>query len=88
MDWTWDPDKAAANERKHGIPFEAAVFALDDGHALTLPDPHPDGDRWRTIGQARALLLFVVHTWPDTPPGRIISAREATPRERRDYENG
>ena len=87
MEWTWDSDKAEANRRKHGIRFEAAAFALADPRALTLPDPHPDDDRWRTLGRVRRLLLFVVHTLPDTPPGRIISAREATPREQRDYES-
>ncbi len=55
---------------------------------MTKPDPHPDGDRLRTIGLAGTITLFVVHTWPEfnkdagEEVGRIISARKATPRER------
>jgi|SRR5712672_1786486 uncharacterized protein len=58
------------------------------------PDPHPDGDRWHTIGLVAPVLLLVIHTWPevefhgDEPVGRIISARKATAHERRAYEEG
>ena len=88
MEWTWDPDKAEANRRKHGIRFEAAAFALADPLADSRTDWHPDGDRVRTFAHAGPLLLIIVHTLPDRDPGRIISAREATPRERRQYEAG
>lgn len=77
MRWTWDPDKAAG---------AAAVF--DDALHLSKPDPHPDGDRWNTIGKVGPVLLLVVHTWPegDDEVGRIISARKATAHERKAYE--
>jgi uncharacterized DUF497 family protein len=91
MRWTWDPEKAAVNLRKHRLPLSAAEAALTDPLALSVPDPHPDGDRWVTLCQAQeGPVLFVVHTWPDDPeePGRIISARKATRRERKAYENG
>jgi len=57
------------------------------------PDPHPDGDRWHTIGLVGLVLLLVVHTWPEgsdegEPIGRIIGARKATAHERRAYEEG
>jgi uncharacterized protein len=58
------------------------------------PDPHPDGDRWQTIGLVGPVLLLVVHTLPEGDPeddettGRIISARKATTRERKAYEEG
>jgi len=90
--WTWDPDKAAANRLKHGLSFETAVLVFDDPFHASRPDPHPDGDRWHTIGPVGPVLLLVVHTWPadaeDEQVGRIISARKATAHERRAYEEG
>ena len=92
MHWTWDADKNRSNERDHGFDFETAVLEFRDELAMTRPDPHPDGDRLRTIGVIGAATLFVVHTWPEfnedagEDVGRIISARKATPRERRKYE--
>ena len=92
MPWTWDAAKAIANKRKHGISFDLATRVFGDPFALTLSDPCPDEERWRTIGKpssANSLLLFVVHTWPDDDDiGRIISAREAVPSERKAYEEG
>jgi uncharacterized DUF497 family protein len=92
--WTWDPAKAAANRAKHGLSFETAVHVFDDPLQASKPDPHPDGDRWHTIGLVGPALLLVVHTWPEAglpgeePIGRIISARKATAREREAYEEG
>jgi uncharacterized protein len=87
MDWTWDPRKAAANLAKHGVLFETAVLVFDDPHLIFGPDPHPDDDRWQTIGMVSLATLFVVHTEiDDDGTGRIISARPATASERRTYE--
>jgi uncharacterized DUF497 family protein len=88
--WTWDPDKDAINLRKHRLPLSVGEVALADPLALSQKDPHPDGDRWVTLGQAGSVLLCIVHTWPDAndAPGRIISARKATRQERRAYEDG
>jgi uncharacterized protein len=67
---------------------------FDDPLALTMPDPHQDGDRLRTVGMIGAVTVFVVHTLPEFDPnegedvGRVISARKATPREGRAYEEG
>jgi uncharacterized DUF497 family protein len=89
MGWTWDPIKAATNRRKHGVSFEVAAFVFGDPLILSQPDPHPDGDRWQSLGAVGGVVLFVVHTWPDDESdGRIISARRATPHERRNYEEG
>jgi uncharacterized protein len=92
LHWTWDPRKAATNRVKHGLSFETAALVFDDPLHASKPDPHPDGDRWQTIGLIGCVLLLVVHTWPgikdDEPVGRIISARKATPRERKAYEEG
>ncbi len=93
MGWTWDEAKAAANLRKHGVSFEMAERVLGDPFAVTLPDPYPDEERWRTIGApspTSPAVLFVVHTSfnDDFGGGRIISARRALPHERKVYEEG
>lgn len=91
MNWTWDPAKAKRNFEKHKVSFELAERALGDPFAITVPDPCPDEERWRTLGSPSAdgvVILYVVHTWPsgEEEIGRIISARRATARERLDYE--
>jgi uncharacterized DUF497 family protein len=86
LSWTWDDNKAVANCLQYRVAFEAAVFALDDPSARYELDEHPDGDRWQTLGQVGPNVLLVIHTWPDQGVGRIISARLATPLERRLYD--
>ena len=62
--------------------------------SVTLEDPYPREQRWRTIGMVGTQVVMVVHTWPDFDTetgdqiGRIISARKATRREREAYEEG
>jgi uncharacterized DUF497 family protein len=87
VNFEWDSAKAAANFVKHGIAFADAVFVLEDDFALTIPDPGSQSEeRWITLGMdALARLLVVVYTWRGEKV-RIISARPATPRERREYE--
>ena len=89
----WDPQKAAENATKHGVAFETAATVLRDPLALTVYDSahSDDGERWATLGSAEnGRLLVVIHTFEETGPAnaivRIISAREATRRERADYE--
>jgi uncharacterized DUF497 family protein len=92
--WTWQDEKNRTNKRDHGLSFETAQLVFNDELAVSRPDPHPDGDRWQTVGLAGTVFLFVVHTWPEPDPetgnetGRIISARRATTHERRAYEEG
>lgn len=89
MEFTWDADKARRNFAKHGVSFEAASLVFDDPMIVSEPDPHPDGDRWRSIGRAHLSVLFVVHTMIESDGRiRIISARRATPSERKRYEDG
>ena len=94
MRWTWDQVKNESNLRSHGLSFEAAVYVFDDPMAATQEDPYPYEQRWRTIGMVGTQVVMVVHTWPDIRPetgeqnGRIISARKATRRERKVYEEG
>ncbi len=94
MSWVWTDEKNRTNRRDHGVSFETAILVFDDPLAASRPDPHPDGDRWQTIGSAGPVTLFVAHTEPMLDPlsgretGRIISARKATSHERRVYEDG
>ena len=96
MRWIWDPEKNRINRRDHKVSFEIPELVFADPLAITLRDPYPDEERWRTIGtpgMCRDVVLLVVHTWPEEDEtgeevGRIISARKATRRERRAYEDG
>ncbi len=83
----WDDRKSQANRRKHGVSFEEAASVLFDPFALDAPD---DMDPARTIvigRSARNHILFVV-TLVIEEDGvvRIISARPASPSQRRKYE--
>lgn len=90
MTYEWDPVKAAANVRKHRVPFEEAASVFLDEAALTFwdPDHSAEEDREITIGRsAQQRILFVAHA-PREDRIRIISARRATSKERRQYEEG
>ena len=81
----WDQRKADANLRKHGIDFADAATVLHDDYAITMPDEQSDEARYVTTGMdALGRVLVVVYTWA-LDEVRIISARSATPRERRQY---
>jgi len=81
----WDPAKARANLRKHGIHFADAVTALEDSSAISVRDDGEDEERWITIGMdSLARILVIVYTWREERI-RLISARPATPGEARQY---
>ena len=94
MRWVWDDAKSLVNRRKHGLGFETARLVFDDPLAASRGTPHPDEERWQTIGTIGNVVVIVAHTWPRTDhdtgeeTGRIVSARKATARERRLYEEG
>lgn len=82
----WDAEKARANLRKHGVDFADAATVLDDEMAITIRDEDPDEDRLGTVGaDALGRTLVVAYTWRGEQ-ARLISARRATPTERRQYE--
>ncbi len=86
----WNEDKARQNIEKHGVSFEEAATVFGDPLSLTIDDPlhSREEDRFVTIGEmANRDLLVVVHTERGDSI-RIISARKATPPERRTYEEG
>ena len=89
MTFIWDPKKAEENLRKHGIDFREAATVFDDPLSMTFPDPdHSTGERrFLIIGMsAPGRILVVSHTETSADVIRIISARIATRRERRFYE--
>jgi hypothetical protein len=87
--YDWDEEKAAANLRKHGVDFADAALALEDELALTMRDLYSEREeRFVTVGRdPLGRLLIVVYTWRGERI-RLISARETTSKERRDYEKG
>jgi len=89
VDYDWDARKARLNLDKHGIDFADAVGALEDELALTTEDVDtPSEKRFVTLGRDfLGRLIVVVYTWRGERI-RLISARKATRRERRQYEEG
>ena len=88
MEFEWNPDKAALNLEKHGISFPEAATVFNDPLSVTFLDPdHSIGEsRYIIIGISRfGQLLVVAHTDREEKV-RIISARKATRKEKRFYE--
>ena len=95
MRFSWDERKNRINRRKHRVSFETAVLVFNDPCHISHLDRVVEGElRWQTIGMVEGIhVLLVVHTSPesDNEEGenvRIISARKATPQERRIYAQG
>ncbi len=93
IQFDWDENKAAANLRKHGVPFEVASTVFKDPRLLTVADvEHSEiEDRWFSIGcAANGAVVSIVYLWSEPDPAtikiRLISARNATPAEIRQYE--
>lgn len=86
VDIEFDPSKAAANLRKHGVSFADAEQALRDQWAVTIEDPEAEGEqRLVTLGMdSLGRLLVVVHT-PRGERVRLISARKASRGESEHY---
>lgn len=90
---TWDPEKAESNMIKHGVDFADAATVLEDDLALTIDDDDEFEPRFVTIGaDASGEILVVVYAYEeyddddDEEVIRIISARRANKRERKQYE--
>lgn len=93
MRFEWDQTKNLSNQQKHGIGFETAKLVFADPFHVSIPDRIEGGEqRWQTFGLIGPhVLLVVAHTYRDengVDVIRIISARRATRREKRKYENG
>lgn len=87
MNFEWDAAKAALNLRKHGVAFEDAARVFLDGGRLESYDGRENygEDRWATIGQVYATVLYVVYTVRHEDSIRIISARKAIYHEQNKY---
>ena len=96
----WDPAKNLANQRKHGVSFEAASQVFFDPLHIVVDDRIVEGEqRWQALGSVPRpggvlLLLVVAHTFREEKEVdgivevvRIISARAATREEQRTYED-
>jgi uncharacterized DUF497 family protein len=87
--FVWDGRKAVANRAKHGVGFEAACEAFFDDLAVYVEAAVDEESRNAVMGLSRLRrLLYVVYVEREGEQFRIISAREATKRERKIYENG
>jgi uncharacterized DUF497 family protein len=91
LSFEWDLEKAKSNRRRHDVSFEEATTVFSDVLSSTIPDPDhssPTEEREVTIGMSHRQRLLVVAYCTRGNSLRIISAREATRRERRQYEEG
>jgi hypothetical protein len=87
--FVWDASKAAENRSKHGISFERACEVFFDELCAYIDASVPHERRSAVIGLTEDLsVLFVVHIARENETIRIISARPAIERERRQYEDG
>jgi uncharacterized DUF497 family protein len=87
VSYEWDAAKARANFAKHGVHFADAAVVLEDDFALTMRDPYSEEEeRWVTMGKdALGRILVVVYAWRGDSV-RLISARRASAREKKNYE--
>jgi hypothetical protein len=88
----WDAAKDRANRRKHGFDFKTAARVFEDPNIVLIEDwiDEEGEQRWHALGLVGGrYLLVVVHVYREAENGeeiiRIVSAREASKRERRIY---
>ena len=86
-EFEWDAQKAAENLRNHGVAFDEALTVFADPLASIFDDPdHSDEEhRELIVGHSAEQRLLVV-SFTERERVRIISARQATARERKNYE--
>jgi uncharacterized DUF497 family protein len=83
----WDTKKAAENIRKHKVELSHAATVLDDPMAVTIEDKRHEEQRFVTLGaDLLGRILVVAYAYKGKDEIRLISARKASKRERRTYE--
>jgi uncharacterized DUF497 family protein len=87
-EFEWDPAKERSNRRKHGVSFDEATTVFGDSFSLNMPDPSHSAteDRFLVLGRSARGRLLVVAYAERGPRTRLVSARKASPTERRRYE--
>jgi uncharacterized DUF497 family protein len=90
MRFTWDPKKAVANLKEHGVSFVEASTVFRDALSATGSDPdHSIGERrFVTFGKSSSKRLLVVAHTEEDDVIRSITARPVTKQERKIYEEG
>jgi uncharacterized DUF497 family protein len=90
VQYEWDPEKAKANLREHGVSFAEAQTVVEDEFALTREDPDAVGEQqFVTLGMSGlGNLVVVVYTYRGPDMIRLISAWKANKRQRSQYEEG
>jgi len=90
--FSWDAAKALSNLKKHGVSFDDAITVFGDPHALEFDDFEKSSSELRSVRlgfSESGRILFVVYTIRrlknDKETIRIISARQATRKERQVY---
>ena len=88
MQFSWDPDKATQNLRKHGVSFEEAETVFADQLYVDFydPDHSEDEDRYLVVGKSRQGRFLIVSYTERRLFTRIITAREVTRSEQEAYE--
>lgn len=89
MDFEWDSQKAGINNKKHGVSFDEASTVFGDYLSLTYPDSEHSiqEERYIIIGLSSNNRILVISHTQRGESIRIISARQATKRERDFYES-
>ncbi len=87
-EFEWDPAKERANRRKHGVSFDEATTVFADPYSINMPDPSHSvsEERFLVLGRAVTARLLIVAYAERGPRTRLISARKASPAERRIYD--
>ena len=90
MEFIWNHSKAASNLRRHGISFHEAATVFSDPLSKTVydPDHSVEENRYITVGISHCGRILMVAHSEQNDHIRLISARELTRRERRQYEEG
>ena len=88
LQFEWDRAKASTNVRKHGLSFEEAATVFGDQRAITIADPEHSliEERFVTIGTSERDRILVVVATERRDKVRLISARPASRKERKQYE--
>ena len=88
LQFEWDGAKASTNVRKHGLSFEEAATVFGDQRAITIADPEHSliEERFVTIGTSERDRILVVVATERRDKVRLISARPASRKERKQYE--